>query len=246
MTGVEAAIEAFVRGFSYTRSFTHPFEVERVGPLWVMRDAPRKRGDYRCEEWVAYGASPEETDRIARERTRGRFAVCAILGQDEPDIELRASYKRLGYRLGVTEPLMVHPLQEIPEFTAPATVLRVQTPELAERLAKEARSRQVLPRHLGSDTELRQYVAEVNGELVGWVRSIVTGSATWCSNMFVKPEFRRRGIARAMLSRMLCDDRDCGAQTAVLLASHTGALLYPVVGYRQIGTLYLYTPRKEA
>ena len=243
---MEAAIEAFVRGFTYTRSFTHPFLGERVGPLWVMRDGPRTHGDYRCEEWLAYGASPEETDRIAREHTRGRFAVCAFLREGEPDADLRAGYKRLGYRLGVTEPLMVHSLESIPEFTAPVQVRRVETVELADRLAKEARSRQVLPRHLGSDAELRQYVAEADGKLVGWVRSIVAGSATWCSNMFVKPEFRRRGIARAMLSRMLHDDRRCGAETAVLLASHTGALLYSVVGYRQIGTLYLYTPRKEA
>jgi hypothetical protein len=44
---------------------------------------------------------------------------------------------------------------------------------------------------------------------------------------------------------MLRDDREHGADRAVLTASHTGALLYPLVGYRQIATLYLYTPRKR-
>lgn len=78
-----------------------------------------------------------------------------------------------------------------------------------------------------------------------WVRSIGVGDATWCSNIYVKPEFRRRGIARALLSQMLHDDRSAGAQQAVLLASHTGAKLYPVVGYEQIGTLLVYTPPKE-
>jgi hypothetical protein len=48
-----------------------------------------------------------------------------------------------------------------------------------------------------------------------------------------------------MLCRMLRDDRDNGAELAVLTASHTGALLYPLVGYRQIATLYLYTPMKR-
>jgi predicted acetyltransferase len=63
--------------------------------------------------------------------------------------------------------------------------------------------------------------------------------------MYVKERFRRRGIARAMLSRMLRDDRAAGAIAAVLLSSHTGAMLYPVVGYEQIGTLLLFVPRRR-
>jgi hypothetical protein len=41
---------------------------------------------------------------------------------------------------------------------------------------------------------------------------------------------------------MLTDDKVAGARANVLLASHSGALLYPTVGYQQLGTLYLYTP----
>jgi predicted acetyltransferase len=101
----------------------------------------------------------------------------------------------------------------------------------------------LLPEHLTPDAPLRQYVALVDDELVGWVASIVVDAGAWCSNMFVRPEFRRRGIARAMLCRMLADDRRSGAQQAVLLASHAGAKLYPVVGYEQIGELLLFTPK---
>jgi GNAT superfamily N-acetyltransferase len=237
------ALETFARGYAYTRSFTHPYLAEQVGPVWVTRDGPRKNDDYRTEEWIAYGVPPAEVDRIAREHTRGRYAICAIRAYDDPMAPLREGYKELGYRLNTTEPLMVHPLAEIPEFEAPAEIQRVTTRELADRLTKAARSRQILPRHLnGTDPLLRQYVALVEGEPVGWVRSIVVDDATWCSNMFVKPEYRRRGIAKAMLGRMLRDDRDAGARRAVLLASHAGALLYPVVGYAQIGTLMLFTP----
>lgn len=57
--------------------------------------------------------------------------------------------------------------------------------------------------------------------------------------------FRRRGIARALLGRMLQDDRAYGATLAVLLASHTGAKLYPLIGYQQIGELLLYTPKNK-
>jgi GNAT superfamily N-acetyltransferase len=244
-TRIERAIEVFVQGFCYTRSFTHPYLAERVGPLWVMRDAPRKRGNYRGEEWVAHGVPPAEIDQIARQQTRGRFSICVICALDEPQEAARSGFKALGYRLLRTEPLMVHSLVQIPHFEAPARVERVLSEELAARLARAARSRQILPEHFTADAKLRQYVALIDDELVGWVRSIVVGDATWCSNMYVHPDHRRRGIARALLSRMLQDDRAGGAQSAVLLASHTGAKLYPVVGYEQTGELLLFAPKER-
>lgn len=244
---IERAIEVFVRGFAFTRSFTHPYVAESVGPLWVTRDAPRKgRADYRREEWMSPpGVAPAEVDRLARQGTRGAYAICAFRRPDEPDGELRTGYKAIGYRLGVTEPLMAHPLQRVPRLAEPYHVTRVTTPELADRLAKQARSRQLLPEHLKPDSPLRQYVALDGDLLIGWVKSIAVGDATWVSNMYVAPEYRRRGVGRSMLVRMLRDDRAAGATCSVLTASHTGALLYPVVGYELVGELLLFTPKRR-
>ena len=47
---MQRTIEVFARGVCFTRSFTHPYLAERVGGVWVMRDGPGKRGDYRREE----------------------------------------------------------------------------------------------------------------------------------------------------------------------------------------------------
>jgi len=81
---IPQALEVFVKGFSFTRSITHRYVAEKIGPLWVMRDAPRQSGNYRNEEWVAYNVTPEEIDSIARAHTRGRYAVCVIHSIDEP------------------------------------------------------------------------------------------------------------------------------------------------------------------
>lgn len=48
-----------------------------------------------------------------------------------------------------------------------------------------------------------------------------------------------------MLAKMLRDDRARGVENSVLLSSHTGALLYPQIGYEQIGTLLLFAPKKK-
>ena len=239
------AIEVFARGFCFTRSFTHPYLAERVGEIWVVRDAPRKRGEYRREEWIAHGVTPELIDETARKHTRGRFAVCAVYGVDESDQRLRTGFKALNYRLGGTEPIMVHELKRIPCFDSPVEIVRVTTADLAERVNKAARARQILPEHLAKDSPLRQYAALDGDKPVGWVRSIDVAHATWCADMYVIPEFRRRGIARAMMAQMLRDDRANGSELAVLTASHTGAKLYPIVGYKQIGTLMLYTLKKD-
>src|SRR6266480_1956594 len=93
---IEFAIEVFVRGHSAGRSRTFPYEVSRAQSLWVMRDAPRRNSrDYRKEEWIAHDVDAREVDAIARRQTRGRFFVCAIVGDGESDEQTRSAYKSL-------------------------------------------------------------------------------------------------------------------------------------------------------
>lgn len=102
---LERAIEVFARGFSFTRSFTHPYVVTRRGRIWVLRDAPCDHGERRNEEWIATGVSAQVLDRAARKGARGRFAICAILAAGEDERTLRDGFKARGYRLMATEGL---------------------------------------------------------------------------------------------------------------------------------------------
>ena len=243
--GIEFAIEVFVRGHSAVRSRTFPYEVSCVGPLWLMRDAaPKNPRDYRKEEWIAHDVDPGKVDAIARQRTRGRFFVCAMIAEGESDESTRTAYKALGYRLLATEGFFVQPLKRIPKPPSRISTERVSTPSLTARLAKITRTRPISRNLLGDDAPFRQYVALDGEDIVGRVRSVDAVGATWCTDMYVNPSHRRRGIGRALLSRMLRDDRARGSKCSVLTASHTGALLYPRVGYERIGTLMMFAPRK--
>jgi GNAT superfamily N-acetyltransferase len=255
---IDDAIETFVRGFCVSKSRTHPYLAERVGSLWAMRDAPRKNPrDYRKEEWIARGVEPREVDAVARRHTRGRFFICSVFGNDEADEPLRAEYKRLGYRLLGSEPLFVHRLARVPRGDSPAKIQQVRTAAMAERYGRATRSRPIPAAELTGDS-FRQYVAiearsivagrrqeDAMGEIVGWVRSITAGDSTWCSDMYVRETHRRRGIGRALLAKMLRDDRARGSKQSVLLSSKTGALVYPTVGYEQIGTLLIWAPQRR-
>jgi GNAT superfamily N-acetyltransferase len=244
---IEEAIEVFVRGFSFTRSFTFPCLAEPLaGGVWVVRDAPRTRGDYRTEEYVGHGVPPAMLDALARQHTRGRYRICAMRSVEESDAPLRAGFKARGYRLMATEAFMAHSLKRIESVAEPLPVVRVTTREAAEALAKAAGSRQILPEHLeASPAPMRQYVALEDDRPVGWVGSIAAAGCAWCANMFVLPAYRRRGIARALMTRMLQDDRAANARASVLLAGHTGAKLYPTVGYELIGELLMFGPRSN-
>ncbi len=242
---IESAIEVFVRGHSAGKSRTFPYEASRVGPLWVMRDAPRKNPrDYRKEEWIAHEVDAREVDAIARRQTRGRFFVCAIVGEGEPDAATRSAYKALGYRLLATEGFFVQRLKRIPKSPSPVSIERVRTPDLAARLGKATRTRPIADGLLRADAPFRQYVALDGEDIVGRVRSVDAAGATCCADMYVNPSHRRRGIGQALLCRMLRDDQARGSKCSVLTASHTGALLYPRVGYERIGTLFLFVPSK--
>lgn len=243
---IEQAIEVFVRGFCFTRSFTHPYLAEQVDGLWMMRDASRRSGDYRSEEFVSYGLPPTQVDDIARRNTRGGYRLCVMRAAGEPDAAIRADFRALRYRLRGTEAFMAHDLERIPNVEPPLPIVRVATQNQADHLNKVAGRRQVLPEHLQSDpAPIRQYMA-VDGEMpIAWLQSVAAGDSTWCSSMFVQPNYRRRGIARSLLARMLSDDRASGATASVLLASHAGSHLYPVVGYETLGELMVYCPPRR-
>ncbi len=252
---IEHALAIFVQGFCAERSRTHPYEHTRVGKLWVLRDAPRKNAkDYRKEEWIANGLRPREVDHQTRQMARGRFFVCALKDMEQDDSELRAEYKALGYRLLATEALFVHRLRRIPRVAAggrgrragsAVTIVQMKSQEMAEQFGKATRTRPVAADQLQDPhASFRQYLAMEDEKLVGWVRSVNAGDSTWCSNLHVMPTHRRRGIGKALMLRMLHDDAKRGARRSVLLASHAGALLYPHLGYEQIGMLLIFAPRK--
>ncbi len=211
-----------------------------------MRDAPRKNPrDYRKEEWIAYDIAPKKVDAIARRHARGRFFVCVMIAEGEPDAPMRATYKALGYRLITTEGFFIQPLKRIPKPPSSATIERVRTPALAAQLGRIIRRQPISADLLRDDAPFRQYVARDGKNIVGRVRSVDAAGATWCSDMYVDPSRRRRGIGRALLSKMLRDDRARGSKCSVLTASHTGALLYPHLGYERIGTLFMFAPIKK-
>jgi GNAT superfamily N-acetyltransferase len=239
------AVEVFARAVAFTRCFTYPSVAERVGPLWVIRDEPRKRAaEYRREEWTATTEDPAMVDQAARTGTRGRFCLCVIVPNENEDEPLKAAYKSLGYRFHCSEAFMQHRLAKIASVPVPYEIKRINTPELAESIAKGAGRRQILPEHLSTEKPLRLYGAFDGDKPVGWLRSIAAGGSNWVSNVYTQPAYRRQGVGTSLLTKMLREDKKFGARRSVLTATKAGAMLYERVGFEHLGRLLMFTPRR--
>lgn len=252
---IHEALDVFTQGFAVCKSTTHPYEAEKLpGDVWVLRDAPRKNPkNYRKEEWITYlppkgsgfcPTSPTALAALARKQTRGRFFLGIVVPVDESVNELRETMKALGYRLLATEAFFQHDFKGIPQVESTAKVTRLRSQEDAVQFAKLTRSKVLSEDHLQTDHPIRQFIAKQGSEIVGWVRSVDAGTSTWCSNMEVRPAFRRQGIGSLLLRTMLSDDRKRKFHSSVLLSTHSGALLYPKLGYQRIGTLFIWAPGK--
>ena len=67
-----------------------------------------------------------------------------------------------------------------------------------------------------------------------------SGKIGLLSSMFTEPEFRRRGIARELLSRVVEEARAYGCGTVQITASDMGVLLYTAFGFTKNGNFMQY------
>ncbi len=244
---IQKAMEVFGTALATVRSFTYPCEYAQLGQLSVTRDTPFRMKGGRVEEFFGVDLPAKNAVAELRAYEPRRFYLCSVVPAGESTMESKDDFKSFGFRLLRTEAFMVRdlglPIEEVPGL---GRVERVEAMEVADKWARAAGSRQILPEHLGSDdAPIRGYLVADEGKPVGWVRSVRSAGEMYVSNMYVLPEYRRKGIARALMTRLLLDDRRLGASHSVLLASLSGSKLYPLLGYEQIGTLLLLGPPKD-
>jgi GNAT superfamily N-acetyltransferase len=249
------AIATFAVTFSAAKSIRHPYVATDLGGCrWRLADAERQRAaDYRSEEWVCLAddvaGTVEQAEATAR--TPGRWAVSVLLPEGDDDGPLRSAMRARGHRLMTTESMMVRPLEgrgsAVPAAgVSPAQIVRLATPDQAEELRAATRRRQFLPEWIEGDRPfLRQFLAHIGDELVGWVGSMRRADIGSVTNLYVVAAHRRRGVGTALMTRLLTDDKNNGIRASTLLASHSGAMLYPRVGYHRISTLFLFGGKRD-
>jgi|ERR1700680_2454084 len=92
------------------------------------------------------------------------------------------------------------------------------------------------------------FVAEIAGQLIGSAgvyklanhrSSIILAQSAYVSTVYVKPQFRRRGIARALMQHTVAWAQRNGCEVVRLRTSPGGRALYDSLGFRQSDELEL-------
>lgn len=241
------ATEAFIHGFAFSRSATHPVEVVRIADLVVLRDVERRSGDYRVEEVIAVDLESSkllEQLRHYRPRKNNGWCVCPMQASGTETDAMKQEMKLAGFRARYTSPLFVRRPTDGSASNSPFPVRRVFDSSDLERLRKASRTRVALPQDLeGDDPNVRLYAAFDGDRPISWVRSVkCPGQCAWVQDMYTVEAFRRQGLATALMQTMLRGDFEQKVKWSVLLASPAGAYLYRSLGYTEIGALQIFSP----
>ncbi len=102
-------------------------------------------------------------------------------------------------------------------------------------------SRIVLPPGVPLSPLLRFYVAYREGVPVGSAALCEAAGLAGIYNVATRPEYRRTGIATALMRHVLQDARERGLQTCVLQSSADGRPLYARLGFTRLSTYTIYT-----
>ncbi|MCR5828947.1 MAG: GNAT family N-acetyltransferase [Lachnospiraceae bacterium] len=70
--------------------------------------------------------------------------------------------------------------------------------------------------------------------------SCPSGKLGLLSSMFTDPEYRRRGIAKELLDRVIAEARSYGCGSVHITASNMGVKLYTAYGFKHNGNFMMY------
>lgn len=208
-----------------------------------------------CEPYRGHGMGSAMMRRMLDElREAGHARASLSVQKENPALRLyeRLGFRVVGYGADNTEWLMVcwlsNPLSlTIRRATAEdiPTLVRMRIAQLAEEGARETCDlRPALPNHYArhlEDGTFASWLALDGGTVVATSGiSIIekppyygcpSGRIALVSGMYTLPEYRRCGIARDLLCRVLDDARAGGCGMAQITASNAGVPLYESVGF---------------
>ncbi|MBX3064796.1 MAG: GNAT family N-acetyltransferase [Anaerolineae bacterium] len=93
-----------------------------------------------------------------------------------------------------------------------------------------------------NDPTVRHYIAYVNDEAAACASILLHDRLASVWNVGTLRQFRRQGIASAILMRALVEAAQDGCDHSVLMASPMGKALYEEMGYHFVATTWFYGP----
>jgi len=234
----ELGTECFSLPFG--RVVTHPaFPAHHEGNcIWDVRLAPQEaaRAFQQVKTFFA---------------DRGLICFHWVAALEQPLAILADVLEPEGYTLSVSQAMVLGyqtPVNDLPCLNMVSARSHPETYEAVFRLAGQRFSLNMAPIHLKRlySPHYEVYTALLDGEPVGKIGLLTVGGVGRVKNVFVGGDYRRAGVASAMLSFIVDKCRQQGSHVVCLEvdADNSQALrCYERFGFRTIGTLQTFTHR---
>lgn len=165
---------------------------------------------------------------------------------DRPASE-HAAYGAAGYRHSSNEVLLVRSLSDLPSLDQRYSVDQAKTiSEMQWLNSNDPANRAWISETRLHEPGLRHSFIALDQRVVARVRTCrIDAEHSYVMNLYTAPEYRRRGIARALMIHVLHEAAAHGEQWSVLVASEAGLPLYQALGYEQRASLVVFEPVAE-
>ena len=235
------AFRIFVDALTATRHLSGDSARVDVGSITFRRWQRHTDGQTSLhDEALAQACPPELVLQSLQTYQPAKEHFITVL-DDQPDA--RTAYEQAGYICTVTEYLMVLNLANMPT-DAPSHFVQVAMPDDVARLnANDVEKRPWVWPQSVTHPAMRHYYIWQDERVVARAFSWRCDADTsYVSHVFTNPAYRRRGLGRAIMQRLLEDCAARGERWSVLVASEEGEALYRGLSYETLGRILIFEP----
>ncbi len=193
---------------------------------------------------------PDAVIAAIRETDAGPYHVIDVIGpdpaQDDP------VYQAAGYHCDGVEILMDRPItpadaswQTIPASSTRLPANRSRGWPRSGTMAAVANGYQpIAPAHNTAPGLVQRFI-EIDGEPAAYGRAMIVDGAALLCDVNAFPNFRRRGLGRAIMVSLHIGLAREGANRIVLTATEMGLPLYEQLGYRTLAQDWIYVSNQR-
>ncbi|HEY1014945.1 MAG TPA: GNAT family N-acetyltransferase [Herpetosiphonaceae bacterium] len=236
---IDHAIEIFLHGLLGVTNAENQSERRIAGDLPVIHfddswDDVRRIGD----EFVVSAHAPAAALAAMAAYGPEPDHLITLIGRPPSDY---AAYVAAGYRQTETEALMAREVAPLPPLDSRYDVVRIRdSAQLRDQKPVGKTWTTAAKLH---EPRLRHSMIVLDGRPVARARVChVDPDCGYVSHVYTAPDYRRRGLAQALMAQILHDAAAEGEQWSVLVSSEAGLPLYQALGYQHLADLAVFKP----
>lgn len=249
---IDQTIDNYIQSFIYSFEAAYDSSHTKVGDIPIFyygqefSDSPYEVVPYQSVVFV-WNKSPEEINDVIQSykfQGDGSYAIQIFHEEMDPQ-KYKLRFQPLGYEYFLPNILEMAKLPT--SFEAPDMVIQEVTQAAQADFINETFSTfKPFPRKLAGALNSHAFYAEIDQQAAGWGYLILRSPhCAYVAGMFTQPEFRRKGVATALLNKMHQFTLAQGIDSIILVPSFMAWNFYTKRGYQTVAHFSTFLPSEN-